>query len=454
MLRAVLLGADERTGTPGAHAGGTPRRRHGANRGGRRFVPVPNTERRTPDTVLIRGTAGEAALRTMRLRGMPVRLTGYAAESVTNRRFEGTEVSQLKRFYLPSSLAPLYDGPAVETREFIEDDNRAAILPDPVATLDGMDFYLSVKGVGSTVDPYSWRPLDRSYASELVGDPDIGRKLQSAATDAPDRIITGELWLRGSPYGGQGWEHATNALRVSERADLTNLNGFRIAPVVQVCFLPVELQERLRQIYWYRRYPGRMVQELRLVPSNVRLYFHSKTTVGNDITHLFDQFSVRTSAQALTFEVNYLRTTVAMLTLFARTLVREGADGPYRGLDFHDVWLDKDAVLAPDGSVYFVDLEGIEEVAVSRSQVIERIEDQIYRTLYELTFAYEQIERERARRFGTSSARRSHFESVLRAALRDDPFVRLGGGGAFLEMEIRNNCQEEALLTRFRMLDG
>jgi hypothetical protein len=390
----------------------------------------------------------------MRLKGLPLRLTGYAAESVTNRRFEGTDVSQLKRFYLPPSLTPLYDGLALESREFIEDDNRAAILPDPVATLDGMDFYLSVKGVGSTVDPYSWRPLDRSYASELVADPEVGRQLQSAPTDAPDRIITGELWLKGSPYGGQGWEHATNALRVSERANLTNLSGFRIAPVVQVCFLPVELQERLRQIYWYRRYPGRMVQELRLVPSNVRLYFHAKTTVGNDIRHVFDQFAVSTSAQALTFEVNYLRTAMAMLTLFARTLTQEGTDGPYRGLDFHDVWLDKDAVLAPDGSVYFVDLEGIEEVRVPQAQVVERIEDQVYRTLYELTFAYEQIERERTRRFGTSSARRSHFETVLRAALRDDPFVRLTREGPSLEMEIRNNCQEESLVTRFRMLDG
>ncbi len=390
----------------------------------------------------------------MRLRGLPLRLAGYPAESVPNHRFEGTEVSRLSRFYLPPSLVPLYDPPPVETREFIEDDNRAAILPEPIATLDGMEFFLSVKGVGSTVDPYSWRPLDRSYAAELVDDPEVRRRLLGAPTDGPDRIITGELWLRGSPYGGQGWEHAANALRVSERADLTDLSGFRIAPVVQVCLLPVELQERLREIYWYRRYPGRMVQEIRLVPSNVRLFFHGKTTVGNDIRHVFDQFSVESNTAALTFEVNFLRTAVPMLTLFARTLVRTGSDGPYRGLDFHDVWLDKDAVLAPNGAVYFVDLEGIEEVTVSRAQVVERIEDQIYRTLYELTFAYEQIERERTRRFGSPSARRGHFATVLAAALRDDPFVRLERGGSALELEIRNNCQEEALVTKFQIMDG
>jgi hypothetical protein len=391
---------------------------------------------------------------TRRLTGLPLRLMEYPAETVTNRRFAGTEISRLDRFYLPPALTTLYDPDPLATREFIEDDNRAAILPDPIATLDGREFFLSVKGVGSTIDPYSWKPLDRSYASELVSDPDVGARLQRAPTDSPDRIITGELWLRGSPYGGQGWEHASAALAVSERANLTDLAGFRIAPVVKVAYLPAELEERLRKIYWYRRYPGRMVQELRLVPSNVRVYFHARTTVGNDIGHVFDQFAIATPQDALAFEVNFLRTTVPMLTLFARTLTHGEGDGPYRGLDFHDVWLDKDAVIAPDGAVFFVDLEGIEEVAVPRSEVVERIEDQIYRTLYELTFAYEQIDRERLRRFGGSSPRRHRFETLLREALRDDRFVRLVPGTDSFELEIRNNCQEEALCTRFRMVDG
>ncbi len=111
-------------------------------------------------------------------------------------------------------------------------------------------------------------------------------------------------------------------------------------------------------------------------------------------------------------------------------------------------------MIAPDGAVFFVDLEGIEEVAVPRSEVVERIEDQIYRTLYELTFAYEQIDRERLRRFGGSSPRLHRFETLLREALRDDRFVRLVPGTDSLELEIRNNCQEEALCTRFRMVDG
>ncbi|MGB6442744.1 MAG: hypothetical protein WBF81_05555, partial [Thermoplasmata archaeon] len=346
----------------------------------------------------------------MRLTGVPLELAEYPGESVTNAQFRGFDLARWDRFYLPSPLTALLPDPPGETRRFIEDDNRSAILPDSVVTLDGTEFFLSVKGVGSTVDPYSWRTLDRTYAAELSDDPDVAARLRRAPAVGPDRIITGELWLRGSPYGGQGLEHATTALRVSEMADLTTIAGFRIAPVVKVSLLPTPLEEQLRHIHWYRKFPGRMVQELRLVPSNVRVFFHARSTVGNTIRQVYDQFSVDSNARALAFETNFLSSTVAMLTLFARTLTYDAARGRYSGLDFHDVWLDKDAVVAPDGSVYFVDLEGIDPVSVEENEVPEKVEDQIYRSLYEMMFAYEQIERERVRRFGGEGSRKGQFE--------------------------------------------
>jgi hypothetical protein len=385
----------------------------------------------------------------MRLLGPPLTLGAYPCESITNRQFAGTAVSRLDRIYLPSSVAPLMDEPAVESVEFVEDDNRGAVSPEPVARLDGRAFHLSVKGIGSPIDPYSSRPLDGRLAAELVADPGVRARLERNPDSYGDRFITGELWLRGSPYGGQGLEHATTALRVSERADLTSIGGFLIAPVVKIALLPPALERQLRQVYWYRTYPGRFVQELRLVPSNIRIYFHARKTVGNDIRHVYDLFGVDSHAKALRFETCFLRSTVAMLTLFARTLTFDATRGRYRGLDFQDVWLDKDAVVAPDGSVFFVDLEGIEEVSVEAADVREKLEDQIFRSLYELMFAYEQIEGERTRRFGAVGTRKRHFEAVLRRSLENDPFVRLVGDGRRLDMEIRNKCQEESLYTRF-----
>lgn len=380
-------------------------------------------------------------------------LFAFPAETITNRNFQRFDLGRLDRYFLPPTLASLADGPEVDVLDAIEDDNRSAILPEPIATLDGLPFYLSVKGVGSTVDPFSLRRLDGAYAAELTDEPDVRERLRSVAGDRSGGVITGELWLRGSPYGGQGLPHAMTALRVSERADLTSIEGFRIAPVVKIALLPKPVEARLRSIHWYRRYRDRLVQELRLVPSNVRVYFHSRSTVGTDPAHVFDLFSLDSAAKAHGFETNFVRSGVAMLTLFARTLARDATRERYSGLDFEDVWLDKDAILAPDGTVFFVDLEGIDSVSVEREGVREKVEDQIFRSLYEFMFAYEQIEGERARRFGSTGSRKRRFEAIVVEALRDDPFVRTHVDTRGLALQIRNRVGEESLWFDFPLVD-
>ena len=393
----------------------------------------------------------------MQLAGMPVRLAEYPARTWTNRRFAHLDLSPLDRLFLPSALTGLVDTAPLAVRSFLEDDNRGAISPEPVASLDGTAFHLSVKGIGSTVDPFAAAPLDRASVEELTDDPDLRRRLGTPVVPPdprdPDRYITGEVWLRGSPYGGQGLGHAQIALAVSERADLTSLEGFRLAPVVRIARFPVDLEERLRALHWFRRFPGPFVQEIRLVPSNVRIYFHAKSTIGAGVREVFDRFGIDSLERALAFEVAFLRSTVPLLTLFSRTLRYDPEKRRYYGLDFHDVWLDKDAVIAPDGTVYFVDLEGIEEDGVDRDQVKERIEDQVYRSLYELLFAYEQIDRERLRRFGGPTGRKAQFVSLLQRALAHDRFVRVVVGPRQTALEIRNALRDEELYTNFPLVD-
>jgi len=265
-------------------------------------------------------------------------------------------------------------------------------------------------------------------------------------------MLTGELWLRGSPYGGQGLPHALTALRVSEQADLTDLRGFRIAPVVKVAFLPPALEARLRSVYWYRRYRDRFVQELRLVPSNVRIYFHGRTTVGSEVARVFDLFGIDSAAKAHRFQMNFVRSGVAFLTLFARTRSYDPDRARCLGLDLSDVWLDKDAVVAPDGTTYFVDLEGIEPVRVEVRDLAEKLDDQIFRSLYEFTFAYEQIDAERARRFGEVGSRRRRFEALLDEALRTDRFVRVRKQGRSVVLEVRPSANERLNYT-FPLVD-
>ena len=393
----------------------------------------------------------------MRLAGIPLRLADYPATTTTNRNFLGFELSGLDRFFLPPAVTGLVDDPPLTVRSFLEDDNRGAVSPEPVATLDGTSFHLSVKGIGSVVDPFASAPLDRATAERLTEDPEVRRRLGHPSVPATgedvDRFITGEVWLRGSPYGGQGLGHARIALAVSDRADLTSREGFRIAPVVKVAHFPAALEERLRSIHWFRRFRGPIVQEIRLVPSNVRIYFHAKSTIGVGVRDVFDRFGIDSEAKALAFTVAFLRSTIPLLTLFPRSLRLEAANGRYYGLDFHDVWLDKDAVIAPDGTVYFVDLEGIEEEGVDRERVREKIEDQVYRSLYEFLFAYEQIDQERERRFGGPSSRKERFVALVGRALSEDRHVRLNATSGSAELEIRNVLRDEGLYTRFPLVD-
>jgi hypothetical protein len=358
---------------------------------------------------------------------------------------------EFERIYLPESMRPFTDLSPLGAKEFIVDDNRGAVFAFPCLKMDGTDFYLSVKGVGSTTNPFSHQLLGKAEICSLLTDSRLKDRIVNSGEMAP-RYITGELWLRGSPYGGQGLEHATTSMRVSEMADLTSIRGFRVAPLVKIAFLPEGLENEVKKIHWYRRFGGRMVQETRLVPSNVRIYFHSKSTVGGNISSIFDFFGIDENDKALEFLKNFVRSGIAFLTLFTRS-IKSNEDGTFSGLDFYDVWLDKDAVLAPDGTVYFVDLEGLEWITVAQKKVQEKIDDQIYRSLYEFMYAYEQIERERSVRFGDMADRKVQFEYILREALKDDEVVHLTHEGQSLELIVGNILGEQRLIKKFPIID-
>jgi hypothetical protein len=388
----------------------------------------------------------------MKLKGLPLNLNIYeASEILTNKHFQQFRKPEFERFYLPESMRPFTDLNPLNTKEFVADDNRGAVSPIPSLNIDGVDFYLSVKGIGSTTNPFSTQLLGKAEICSLLKDSTLKNRIVNSEGIAP-RYLTGELWLRGSPYGGQGLEHATTSLRVSEIADLTSIHGFRVAPVLKIVFLPQSLENEIKKIYWYRRFRGRMVQEIRLVPSNVRIYFHSGSTIGSNIHSIFDLFEIDTNDKAIDFLRNFVKSGIAFLTLFTRTL-KGNEDGTFSGLDFYDVWLDKDAVLAPDGTIYFVDLEGLEWITVKEKNVAEKVDDQIFRSLYEFMYAYEQIERERSARFGCTMDRKVQFEYLLKDALKDDEVIGLANEGESLKLIIGNILGEQQLTKKFPIID-
>src|SRR5712691_5759973 len=388
----------------------------------------------------------------LKMKGLPLNLNSYEApEVLTNKHFQEFKMPEFEKFYLPESMGLFTNLNPVSANEFIVDDNRGAISNSPALTMDGTNFYLSVKGVGSTTNPFSHQLFAKTEISSMLKDSAIRGRIVNAEERVP-RYITGELWLRGSPYGGQGLQHATTAMKVSEMADLTSIHGFRIAPLAKIVFLPESLENEIKKLYWYRRFRGRIVQETRLVPSNVRIYFHSGSTIGGNIGEIFDLFGIDTDDKALRFLSNFVKSGIAYLTLFVRTIT-ENKDESYSGFDFYDVWLDKDAVLAPDGTIYFVDLEGLEWITIPKDRVKEKIHDQIYRSLYEFMYAYEQIERERSKRFGNTPDRKIQFEYLLKQALMDDEAVSIARKEDSLELVVGNTLDDKSIIENFPIID-
>ena len=398
------------------------------------------------------------------LRGVPIDLSMYdGAGTMTNKYYAGFKMPEFEKVYLPDSVRPFTDADPTGTRELLVDDNRSAMAKEPCLEIDGTDFYFSVKGIGSTTSPFSRQLLTRSEVCGLLKGGSTKERIMGAKEKEMrfPRYLTGELWSRGCPYGSQGLEFASIAMRAAEMSDssTTSIHGFRIAPMVKIVKLPEALQREVTQVYWYRRFRQQMVQETRLLPSNVRIYFHSDWTIGDDTGELFHFFRIDSNDRAMEFLGNFLKSGVAILTLFVRSMADNG-NGTYSGLDFYDVWLDKDAVLAPDGTIFWADLEGIQAITIGgrdrrevEFNVEENMEHQIYRSLYEFMYAYEQIERERVKRFGHVTDRKVQFEYLLKGALKDDEIVDLKSTGDSLELVIGNILGEESLTKNFVILD-
>src|SRR5439155_6882752 len=85
--------------------------------------------------------------------------------------------------------------------------------------------------------------------------------------------------------------------------------------------------------------------------------------------------------------------------------------------------------------------------------VQEKIDDQIYRSLYEFIYAYEQIERERSARFGDVTDRIAQFEYLLRDSLKDDEVIDFARGGQSLELIIGNVLDEPSIIGKFPIID-
>jgi len=244
-----------------------------------------------------------------------------------------------------------------------------------------------VKGCGAYEDMFFGGKLDRSKIQNACRDSKYINKIETLSTGLG--FIMGESWMGESPYGAQGYINGFDELKFSRIAELDSINGAYICPSVAVIKLPKEIEEVAKKFFWFRTYNDHFYQVLRLLPSNVRLYFESSNVIANP-SSIFQLFEIDTIEKAENFELNFIMSGIALLTLYSRSAVIEGNE--IKGIYYQDVWLDKDCVVAPDGTIHFADIEGFiwKKVLIDEYEEIQRKEWQ--KLVYEFLYALVQID--------------------------------------------------------------
>lgn len=280
----------------------------------------------------------------------------------------------------------------------VPDGNRAATLVGPTVQAWGRPWAIGVKGVGAGGPLYGDDPLDGLDAHTI-------------------RPIVRESWMGESPYGAQGEENALAAIARTEESVEGVLYGMPICPTVRVVEIPEALVE---PGHHYRAHRSAIVQEHRLVPSNLRLFHGTGRGLGQAPGHFAELLGLSSRSDIHGFVETLLTTGLGALTLFAASLrpCRLGLEG----LDFDDAWLDKDTLVAADGSVHFVDLESLDWVPVrDAAEAHARMRRQLARNAYDLLWVADALLRVAERGEGErvpDALRRSRIVSLFLSAAR------------------------------------
>lgn len=375
-------------------------------------------------------------------------------EVVGNPQWRRIWENELSGAYVPPLMWELAGRPSGIRFKCVRDDNRSALMTDQRHVVRDTEYFVCIKGCGAEFDAYQHSRLTPAVLKEVCHDASLSSEL-SKSQNGFSGFVTGERWFGNTPYGAQAPDNAMIALLASLRANGNEIAGFHVCPVVALVRLPDAFADMASKFFWYRRYEGTYWQEMRLMPSNVRLYFQSPVTFGANTAEAFSLFNLSSFEACERFIERLARSTIAALTLYARTLRFDPVRDRYLGLGYHDVWLDKDAVIASDGTLHFADLEGIEDIpARDDEEVKEQIGMQFHRNVYEACYALEAmaVQTERSLSLGSSkSDRRRWLMDVVDRACHSDAYVRLERDGNRMIAVIEPRIDDDVLVTEIEL---
>jgi len=322
----------------------------------------------------------------------------------------------------------------------IPDGNRGAILPDFKTELWGRSFFVGLKGIGARTSMFEDGPLDFGGLS-LSHEPQF----------------MSESWFGENPWGAMSQKVCIEDKLVTELVNRGSINGFYICPMIRATPLPEWLMKEAKSHFWYRRLdrPGPYYQQARLMPSDVRLFYQSEATLGRKTAEVLKAFRISSSEDMDSFIDKYISSGIAALTLITRTVQKHEIWG-LAALDFIDVWLDKDSVLAPDGTIYFADIEGLDWIPLrDEAEAILRMKRQFDRNYYEFMYGLDILLKERQRLSNLHTSRlelRQILAERLDLALKRDLFVELNRTENTLYIELIPQGEEVPKVS-IKMLD-
>lgn len=269
----------------------------------------------------------------------------------------------------------------------LRDENRNAIIPHLNRKFDDKFFYLSVKGCGAQEDMFFGGKLTSNKLKAACRDPSYFPLLKNIKSNSG--FIMGESWMGESPYGAQGYINGLDELNFSSIGNLDSINGAHLCPAIGLVQLPKYIEEVARKFFWCRTYDNHFYQVIRLVPSNIRLYFESTQVITNPKS-IFSLFEINSAEKAEQFELNFIKSGIALLSLYARSAKIEGKQ--ISGIIYKDVWFDKDCVVAPDGIIHFADIEGFIWKNISIKEYDKTIKEEWQKLVFEFLYALIKID--------------------------------------------------------------
>lgn len=348
-----------------------------------------------------------------------------AANREVNPGFKNLE--QWVNIYLGPATAEFHDVQGIN-HPAIRDENRNAIIPARRMEIDGRLYFLSIKGCGAYEDMFFGGPLTNDKIAKACRDPTLLDRVRQLRKTTG--FIMAENWMGESPFGAQGEPNAHDGLEFSMLAKNASINGAFICPVIGIVPLAGQIEDIARKFYWFRQYPKPFYQEMRLIPSRMRLFFESPHTMADPFS-IFGQFHIDTPRQAERFEMNFIRSGFALLSLFSRSAKEENGD--VAGLAYYDIWFDKDAIVAPDGTIHFADIEGLDwkHLSASPHQTLQNEFHRIQRKewdklVYEFLYALVQLDTYRCMLENITKdwvKQRDGLSFLIQMSIDKDPFL-------------------------------